>query len=270
MNTVNRPIPASENAIGVFDSGLGGLSVLREIQRTLPGEKLIYVADSAYAPYGDKSDSVITDRVQKIGDFMLRQGVKMIVVACNTATAAAVDALRQKVNIPVVAMEPAVKPGISVSRNNKVGVLATQHTADSRRLASLIERYAKGCDVYTQACPGLVECIEAGSFDSAELNNLLEGYIHPLMEKGIDTLVLGCTHYPLVMDAIRKVIGDEINVIDPVHAVVRQVREQLRVVDGLSARAKGAIHCYTTGQPPHVEKGFRLILPSAKPDSVDI
>ncbi|MEN9433080.1 MAG: glutamate racemase [Pseudomonadota bacterium] len=209
--------------IGVFDSGLGGLSVLLEIERQLPQEDLIYVADSAHAPYGAKTAEYIAERCIKISEFLLSQNVKLIVVACNTATAYAVEVLRQHLTIPVIGLEPAVKPAVKITQNGKIGVLATRQTAQSTRLKRLIETHAQSTQVLVQACAGLVEHVEQGDFNSVELKQLLGEYLKPLQEQGVDTLVLGCTHYPFLRETLCELTQGQMTIVETSQAVTRQV-----------------------------------------------
>lgn len=209
--------------IGIFDSGLGGISVLHEIHRLLPQEELIYIADSGHAPYGNKSTAYITQRCLQLSEFLLGQGAKMIVVACNTATAHAIDTLRQQLAVPVIGIEPAVKPAAGLTRTGVIGVLATQQTVQSPRLQRLIQDYAQGIEVLTQACPGLVEHVERGDFASQELSGLLKQYTQPLIEQGADVLVLGCTHYPFLAVSLRAMIGDDIKLLETSNAVAQHV-----------------------------------------------
>ncbi|WP_020560390.1 glutamate racemase [Thiofilum flexile] len=213
----------SNQPIGVFDSGLGGLSVLLEIERQLPAEDLVYVADSAHAPYGAKTADYMAERCIKISDFLLSQRVKVIVVACNTATAYAAEVLRQHLTIPIIGLEPAVKPAVKLTQTGKIGVLATRQTANSARLQRLIDTYAQNTQVVVQACPGLVEHVEAGDFNSAELKQLLSEYLKPLQEQGVDTLVLGCTHYPFLRQTLMELIQGQMTIVETSQAVTRQV-----------------------------------------------
>ena len=214
-------------AVGVFDSGVGGLSVLSHIHRLLPAEELIYVADSAYIPYGCKKPEQVLDRSLKISDFLVKKGVKAIVVACNTATAVAVHELRARYDVPVIGMEPAVKPAVGGSISGVVGVLATSGTLGSEKFNQLKQRYADQVELIVQPCPGLVEQIEAGEFDGGKVKSLLDGYLQPLLERGMDTLVLGCTHYTFVLPLIRKIVGEPVTIIDAGDAIARQLRRQL-------------------------------------------
>lgn len=213
----------AKRPIGVFDSGLGGLSVLLEIERQLPQEDLIYVADSAHAPYGAKTAHYIAERCIKISDFLLSQNVKLIVVACNTATAYAVEVLRQHLVLPVIGLEPAVKPAAKLTQNGKIGVLATRQTANSTRLQRLIDTYAQQAQVFVQACPGLVEHVEQGDFNSTELKQLLSEYLEPLQAQGVDTLVLGCTHYPFLRATLSELTQGHMTIVETSQAVTRQV-----------------------------------------------
>ena len=215
--------------VGVFDSGIGGLSVLQEIHALLPHENLIYVGDSAHAPYGDRSADYVRKRSQQIADFLLDQGVKTIVIACNTATAEAASLLRETLDIPVIGMEPAIKPAAQLSKSGVIGVLATQRTINSKRLLGLTERYASNKKVLAQACPGLVEQVESGDLGSEITLNLLRKYIDPLLEKGADALILGCTHYPFLLPAIRKITGDKIEILEtgrPVALHLQRIMQQ--------------------------------------------
>ncbi|WP_245539199.1 glutamate racemase [Thiolinea disciformis] len=214
--------------VGVFDSGLGGISVLREIHRLLPHEHLSYVADSAYAPYGDKSSEFIQERSLAVSRFLQAQGAKAIVVACNTATAHAVELLRAELSIPIVAIEPAVKPAVRLTKTGVIAVLATQRTTQSLRLKRLIETHAAQVQVLVQACPGLVEYVEQGDFGSAALRALLQGYIQPLLVQGADILVLGCTHYPFLTQTLLELSEHRVHVLEPSNAVAQQLQRILQ------------------------------------------
>jgi glutamate racemase len=214
--------------VGVFDSGIGGLSVLQEIHRLLPYENLIYVGDSAHAPYGDRSASYVRQRSLDIADFLLDQGVKAIVIACNTATAEAASLLRKTLDVPVIGLEPAIKPAAQLSKSGIIGVLATQRTINSERLLGLTERYASNKKVLAQACPGLVEQVEKGDLGSEATDTLLRKYIEPLLQKGADALILGCTHYPFLLPAIRKITGDSIEILETGRPVARHLNSILQ------------------------------------------
>ena len=239
--------------IGVFDSGVGGLSVLREIRRELPAEDLIYVADSGYAPYGDRPEDYVRGRAIAIMEFLRAQNVKAVVVACNTATGIAVDALRARYAEPIVAIEPAVKPAAARTRSRVVGVLATTQTLAGQKFAKLVSTHAGDVEVLTQACPGLVEQVEHGDFMSASTRSLVEQYLRPMLDKGADTIVLGCTHYPFVSDAIRDVAGPGVNLIDSAGPVARELHRRLEANGLLAAEPRiGAETFWTTGPPEQV------------------
>ena len=238
--------------VGVLDSGVGGLSVLREIRRLLPGEHVLYVADSAYAPYGDRDPAFIDARVGAIADFLVSRGAKAIVVACNTATGVAVDGLRQRLALPVVAIEPAVKPAALRTYTGRIGVLATSRTLASDRFRGLVTTHASGVDVLEQACPDLVERVEAGDVTSAGTRQLVEGYVAPLREAGVDVLVLGCTHFPFLEPLIRQAAGPGVTIVDPAAAVARQLARRLDAGGLLTAGAGGDETFLTTGDPSRV------------------
>ena len=238
----------SDAPIGIFDSGVGGLSVLRHIQEELPYENLLYVADSAHAPYGGKAPQEIQARSIALTEFLVGQGAKAIVVACNTATAAAIGVLREQFGVPVIGMEPAVKPAVTATRSGIVGVLATTGTLKSAQFAALLESYGKSVRVVTQGCPGLVECVERGELDTSETRKLLLHYIEPLLAEGADTLVLGCTHYPFLKPLLEEHTAGKVALIDTGAAVARQVRRRIEEA-GLAAagHAPGLVKFWTSG-----------------------
>jgi glutamate racemase len=241
----SAPVP-----IGIFDSGVGGVSVLQEIQRQLPAEHVIYVADSAHAPYGDKPVEDIQERAFRIVEFLLEQQVKAIVVACNTATGVAVEALRARWPLPFVAIEPAVKPAAAATRTGVVGVLATRQTIASPRFARLAETWANGARIIAQPCPGLVEQIERGELATHATRQLVESFVAPLVAQGADTLVLGCTHYPFVEPLIASVAGPGVTLINPAAAVARELRRRLAESNLLApADGSGATLFRTSGAP---------------------
>jgi glutamate racemase len=235
------------NAIGVFDSGVGGLSVLKHVRAQLPRLPLLYVADSGHVPYGDKSADYIRERSVALTEFLLAQGAGTVVIACNTATAAAAALLRTRFSIPIVAMEPAVKPAVTATRSRIVGVLATVGTLESARFAALLDQYAGDVEIVTQACPGLVEQVEAGELASGKTRELVERYVRPLLDRGADTLVLGCTHYPFLRPLIAEAAGPAVKLIDTGEAVARQVVR--RLPEKLLGRmdASPDEHFWTTG-----------------------
>lgn len=234
--------------IGVFDSGLGGISVLAEIRRRLPGEDLVYVADSAHVPYGGHSASFIVARSLELSGFLVDRGVKAIVVACNTATAAAVPALRARLAIPIIGMEPAVKPAAAATRRGVVGVLATVGTLRSARFAALLERFGERIRVVTEPCPGLVERVERGALDDPTTRGLVRRHLTPLLAAGADVVILGCTHYPFLRPVIEDEAGPGVTVIDTGEAVARQLERRLDELGLLRRDARrGATRFYTSG-----------------------
>lgn len=214
--------------IGVFDSGVGGLSVLREIHHALPAETLLYVADSGHAPYGDKTPAYIQARAERIIEFFVAQNAKAVVVACNTVTGLSISHLRQRFHhLPIVAIEPAVKPAALATHSGVVGVLATRQTVASPGLARLVANHANGTRMLLQACPGWVERVECGELDSPATEAAVAEYVRPLVEQGTDTLVLGCTHYPFLAPVIQRVAGPQVLVINPAPAVARELGRRL-------------------------------------------
>ncbi|MFJ5445914.1 glutamate racemase [Methylobacillus methanolivorans] len=238
--------PELPSAIGIFDSGVGGLSVLRHIHEQLPRESLLYFADSLHAPYGPKSQAFIIERSRTIARFLIAHGAKAIVVACNTATAAAIHSLRQELDLPIIGMEPAVKPAVAATRTGVVGVLATTGTLQSAQFAALLENYGKNIKIVTQACIGLVECVEQGELTFETTRALIARYVQPLIDAGADTIVLGCTHYPFVKPLIAEIAGPDVVLIDTGEAVARQVRHRLHEGALLSGSSlSGEIKCWT-------------------------
>lgn len=202
--------------------------MLHHIRAALPDANLIYVADSGHVPYGDKSPAYIESRSLTLTRFLVSQGAEAIVIACNTATAAAAHTLRVKFSkLPIVAMEPAVKPAVAATTNGVVGVLATVGTLESARFAALLGKFASGVKVVTQGCPGLVEVVERGDLHSNEARRLIERYTEPLLKQAADTIILGCTHYPFLAPLIREVVGEEVALIDTGAAVARELKRRV-------------------------------------------
>jgi glutamate racemase len=265
-------IPAldRDGPIGVFDSGVGGLSVLRHVRARLPHEDLLYLADSAHAPYGDRSAAWIRARSVQLCEWLVGHGAKAIVVACNTATAAAASALRARLTQPVIAMEPAVKPAAAATRSGVVGVLATTGTLESARFAALLDRFTAGIEVLAQPCPGLVEVIERGELDGAATRALVARLVTPLLARGVDTLVLGCTHYPFVREVIAEVAGPGVAIVDTGPAVAQQVERRLAEAGLLtSASAPGRDRLITTGDAAAAAT-VRLLWPGARVEGLDL
>jgi glutamate racemase len=244
---------SAERPVGVFDSGVGGLSVLRAIRQELPEEDLLYVGDSGFAPYGDKPGTFVRERAAAIVEFLINEGAKAVVVACNTATGIAVDELRARFKVPIVAVEPAVKPAASRTQSGVVGVLATAGTVSSPNLSRLVNNYGVDVRFLVQPCPGLAEQVEQGDFSSSTTRSLVEQYVRPLIDQGADTLVLGCTHYPFLRDLIQSVAGANVELIDPADAVARELRRRLEKERLLTSTGRpGSQRFWTTGRDEHV------------------
>ena len=236
MNDSSSPATAP---VAIFDSGLGGLSVLRAVRALLPAERVVYAADSRYAPYGKRDDDFIADRTLAIGEWLVAQGAKALVVACNTATAQSIEFARARLPIPVIGVEPGIKPAALQSKTRVAGVLATQVTLRSARFQALVERHAADLRVICQPGHGLVEAVERCDVGSPELIALLHGYLMPMLDAGADTLVLGCTHYPFLDEAIRSIIGDRMALVDTSVAIARQL-ERVLAQHGLLAASASA------------------------------
>jgi glutamate racemase len=236
--------------IGVFDSGVGGLSVLREIHKLLPAVPVIYLADQAHVPYGPRPLEEVRQFSSEITSYLLSRGARLIVVACNAASAAALQHLRENFpDIPFVGMEPAVKPAAETTHSGVVGVLATPATFQGALYASVVERFAQGVKVMQDTCPGLVTQIEAGSLDSPITEAILRKALEPMLEEGIDTVVLGCTHYPFVIPQIQRIVGPAVRVIDPAPAIARQAGKLLTEHGWLPPNSQAAKTIYTTTGP---------------------
>ena len=234
----------AEAPIALFDSGVGGLSVWREVVRLLPAESTLYLADQAHLPYGPRPLEEVRRYAEGITRFLLAQGAKVIVVACNTASGAALHHLRATFpEVPFVGMEPAVKPAAERTRTGAIGVIATPATFQGDLFRRLVERFAADVALHTQVCPGLVEAVERGEADDPRTEALLHRYLDPMVAAGIDQLVLGCTHYPFLTGAIRRVVGEGVALIDPAPAVARQVRRVLA--------ARGLLREPSASRPDH-------------------
>jgi glutamate racemase len=241
----------SEPPIGVLDSGVGGLSILREIRAQLPAEPLLYIADQAHVPYGPRTIDEVRDFTTSIARFLIEQGVKVIVVACNTASAAALHPLRARFPaIPFVGMEPAVKPAARDTQTGVIGVIATEATFQGELFASVVGRFAQGVQVETLVCPEFVLLAEAGETDTPHAREVIRRRLSPLLDAGIDQLVLGCTHFPFLKRAIQDAVGPGVTIVDPSAAVARQVG---RVLDQCGKRVEGSVSgpvlACTTGDP---------------------
>lgn len=257
-----QPSMTNSFPIGIFDSGVGGFSVVRAVHETFPGEDIIYVADQAHVPYGPRSLEEVRAFSEAITRYLLDQGSKLIVVACNTASAAALYYLRRTFpETPFVGMEPAVKPAAEHTQSGVVGVLATMATFQGALYASVIERFANNVTVLQDTCPGLVGQIEAGHLDAPETDRILKSALEPMLAQGIDTVVLGCTHYPFVIPNIQKIVGPQVKVIDPAPAVARQVG---RVMERHNLTAPGervgSLRILTSGDPSRLESLLPILL----------
>ena len=264
----------TEAPIGVFDSGVGGLSVLRHIQAQLPHENLIYLADSGYAPYGAKPEHVVAERSLAIAQFLIAQGAKALVVACNTATVAAIKLLRAHYpDMPIVGVEPGLKPAAAASRNGKIAVLATVVTLAGEKFLLLRDQIssASNAEFLLQGCPGLVNQIELGEFDSDGTRAMLEGYLLPLLEQGIDTVVLGCTHYPFVRASIEGILAktgrSDVVLVDSGVAVARQLARLLGAAGCLRPDNAGPaqLDAFTTASGTALSVAFSSLLGLAPP-----
>jgi len=223
--------------IGIFDSGVGGLSIFNCVAELLPNEQLIYVADTMHAPYGDKSDDEIIERVNTVADALITRGCKMIVVACNTATVTAITQLRERVTIPIIGVEPAIKPAALTSHNKSIAILATQATSTNQRFLTLVDKHKQDADVHIQPCPGLVELIENHKINSTKFDDLLKTYLANVLSKNSDTIVLGCTHYPFFADKIKTIVGENVVLMEtakPVTAQLKRRLEQLSLTNNVS------------------------------------
>lgn len=252
---------ANEAPVGIFDSGVGGLSVLREIRQLLPNESLLYVADSGHVPYGEKSPEYIRERCILITEHLLAQGAKALVLACNTATAAAAADLRERYpQLPIVGMEPAVKPAAAATRSGVVGVLATTGTLKSARFAALLDRFASDIRVVTQPCPGLVECIEAGELQAPATRELLQRYVEPLLAEGCDTLILGCTHYPFLRPLLHTLVPESVSLVDTGAAVARQLQRLLEQHDLQAPGPAQPTRYWSSGAPERLRQVLPVLL----------
>jgi glutamate racemase len=254
--------------IGVFDSGVGGLSVLRAIRRELPAEDVVYFADQGHVPYGPRPLEEVRDFSEAVTRFLLDRGAQLIVVACNTASAAALHSLRQTFpGTPFVGMEPAVKPAAETTRTGIVGVLATPATFQGALYASVVERFANHVTLLQDTCPGLVQQIEKGELDTPATRQILESALRPMLDRGIDTVVLGCTHYPFVIPLIQQIAGPGVRVIDPAPAVARQTARLLEMSGSRRAgEGSGLLRLFTSGDADRLQS----LLPRLLGESADV
>lgn len=253
--------------IGVFDSGVGGLSVLRALRQLLPQENVLFLGDQQHVPYGPRPLPEVRFFAEQVTRFLLDQGAKLIVVACNAASAAALHHLRRTFpQVQFVGMEPAVKPAAEQTQTGVVGVLATPATFQGELFASVVERFAKGVRLLEDTCPGLVSQIEAGELRGERTRQILEQALRPMLAEGIDTIVLGCTHYPFVIPLIQEIAGPGVRVIDPAPAIARQA-QRLLLAGGLlnPGPEAGRLCVYTTGDPSRLRALLPELLGEAHP-----
>jgi glutamate racemase len=262
-------MPSNNHPIGVFDSGVGGLSVLRAMRAQMPEEAILYFGDQGHVPYGPRSMEQIQNFSEGITKFLLDHHSKLIVVACNTASAAALTYLRGRFPaVSFVGMEPAVKPAAETTKTGRVGVLATPATFQGALYASVVERFAAGVKLFQHTCPGLVSQIEKGDLDSNATRAILEDALLPMLEKNIDTVVLGCTHYPFVIPLIEQIVGENVRVIDPAPSVAKQVKRLLEAggmnVIGISTRQPqgrvSSVRFFTSGAPSEMKSILPILL----------
>ena len=248
--------------IGVYDSGVGGLSVLRALHRQLPFETTLYFADQAKVPYGERPVEEVRQLAEGVTSMMMNQGVKLIVIACNTASAAALKHLRALYpDFPFVGMEPAVKPAAEQTLSGKVGVLATPSTFQGELYASVVERFAKDVRIFEATCPGLVKQIERGYLNTFLTRRILQQALQPMLAEGVDTLVMGCTHFPFVIPLIQQIAGDGVRVIDPAPAIARQTERVLFQRYLLQPSSGDTFHRYlTSGDPTRFSRLLEQLL----------
>lgn len=240
---------SSANPIGVFDSGVGGLSVLLSIREELPNEDLLYIADSKHAPYGNKTRKYIEERSITLTRFLISQDAKAIVVACNTATSAAISTLRSMFSLPFIAIEPAIKPGVQISESGVIGVLATEETLRSEKFCTLRQLFDDKAEIMCQPCPGLVEQVEKLDISGEKTQDLINRFISPLLERGIDTIVLGCTHYPFLLPLIKDIAGPNVTIIDTGAAVSKELARRLNAEHIVNNRNNtGSEFFWTSGE----------------------
>lgn len=251
----------NQRPIGVFDSGIGGLSILMELRHQLPNEDLFYYADTANFPYGKRPREQVIELAEAAVRILVDRGAKLVVVACNSASTAAVESLRRTFSVPFIGMEPAVKPAASAARTGTIGVLATDVTLNGPTFARLVERFAGGLQVLTDPVVGLVESVERGIQGSEETERLLRRAVEPMLERGVDTIVLGCTHFPLARDQIERICGPDVKIIDSGSAVVRQTKRILEEASLLSDRNRpGEVEFLSSGDRAAFQQKLRRLL----------
>ncbi|MCK5665102.1 MAG: glutamate racemase [Thiotrichaceae bacterium] len=256
----NTKLLSQNKPIGIFDSGVGGLSVLQQTQQLLAQESFIYVADSAYTPWGNKSDDFIEHRSRIITEHLLEQGAKIIVIACNTATASIIEKFRLQYGIPFVGVEPGIKPAISLTKNNNIGIMAPQGTLSSQRYKELNQRFSTQVNLYPMACPGLADQVERCQINNSKTMSLLENFIHPLLQHQVDTIVLGCTHYSFLIPHIKEIVGDNISIVDTSHAIAEQVKRLLKQHNLKNGATDSTSRYFTTGDIEETQQVMSQLL----------
>ena len=247
--------------IGIFDSGLGGLSVAASVREKLPHHDILYIADSRYAPYGNKTLSAIESRVDVLSRKLINQGCDIIVVACNTATVNVINKLRTNYGPIFVGVEPGVKPAVEITANNRIGVLVTQRTADSLRFNQFIDTFSSETSIHVQACPGLVEQVESLQLTNPTTQKLVDKFVGNLLSKDIDTLVLGCTHYPFLLPQIRQTLPADITIINTNDAIANQVVRMVHAQqDPEAVTLKGTFSATTTGDTGKLKLAVESLL----------
>lgn len=245
--------------IGIMDSGVGGLSVFKEILKVLPDEKYIYFSDNAWCPYGEKSEEFITERVRSIIGIMIEKGAETVVIACNTATAAAVETLREECLIPIIGIEPAIKPAAKLTRSGIIGVLATAGTLKGSKYHLSKSSYGKDVRILERVGEGFVELVESHDLDSPHAEEVVRRSLQPLLDQGADTIVLGCTHYPFLLSMMQKIAGPDVEFIDPSAAVARHLAEVLKEKEIGPHEGGPEIELISSASPEALEKFFKLI-----------
>ena len=254
---VNIGVEMVERPVGVFDSGVGGLTVVSQLFSILPQEDIIYFGDTAHLPYGSKSKEAVTRYSLDIANFLKAEKVKIIVVACNTASSFALSSLRENIEIPVIGViEPGAQAAIDTTRNFKIGIIGTEGTIKSRAFEEAVRRIDKNVEVFSQACPLFVPLVEEGWLEEPETSQIAEKYLSPLKDKGIDTLILGCTHYPLLKELLLRIMGQEVSLIDTAEATAKAVERKLGEKNLLRKGNRKAVYKFFVSDDP--EKFLQL------------
>lgn len=250
----------NKNPIGIFDSGIGGLSIARRLREILPNENLLYIADSAHAPYGEKSESYIYQRSSSIVELLLEQKAKAVVIACNTATVSSIQKLRANYSIPIIGVEPGVKPAAFKTLSGIIGVLATTQTLKSNSFNALAESFSSNVKIEVQPCPGLMEQVETLNLEDENTEQLIKKYVSPLLARGADNIVLGCTHYAFLAPIIRKVAGPDVEIINTDLAVAKEATRRLETANLLTTSTiPGYDEFWSSGSPHAVQKQISLL-----------